>query len=58
MNGWAILAALFIYSETYIESFLGYVLRNIALLKRSPLFHLHHPGTVGVGTEPADINFH
>ncbi len=30
----------------------------VVLLKRPPLFHLHHPGTVGVGTEPANINFH
>ncbi len=30
----------------------------IVLLKCPPLFRLHHPGTVGVGTEPANINFH
>ncbi len=30
----------------------------IVLLKCPPSFHLHHPGTVGVGTEPANINFH
>ncbi len=27
----------------------------IVLLKCPPLFHLHHPGTVGVETEPANI---
>ncbi len=30
----------------------------IVLVKYPPLFHLHHPGTVGVGTDPANINFH
>ncbi len=24
----------------------------------SDFYHLHHPGTVGVGTEPANIHFH
>ncbi len=54
--GWAILAALFSFSE--INSFLGCVFRIIVLLKCPSLFYPHHPGTVGVGTEPANINFH
>ncbi len=53
---WVILAALFSFSETNRE-FLA-VFGIIVLLKCPPLFHLHHPGTVGVGTEAANINFH
>ncbi len=50
------LAALFSFSETNWVSLA--VFGIIVLLKCPPLFHLHHPGTVGVGTEPANINFH
>ncbi len=51
MIGWAVLAALFSFSETSRE------FPWLCLGSLSPLFHLHHPGTVGVGTEAANINF-
>ncbi len=53
--GWAILAAFFIWNQLRVSLA---VFGIIVLLKCPPLFHLHPPGTVGVGTGPANINVH
>ncbi len=51
MIGWAILAAVFSFSETNL------LFPWLYLGSLSPLFHFHNPGNVGVGTEPANIHF-
>ncbi len=56
MIGWPFKQLYFIYLKP-IENLLGCVWDH-CLLKCPPLFHLHHPGTVGVETEPANINFY
>ncbi len=54
--GWATQAAFIFFLRNQLRISLA-VFEFIVLLKCPPLFH-HHPSTVGVGTEPANINFH